>query len=66
MRHTTISGYHVAHQMVAAFWIVAGIIAVIVVGGAFTLFALAIVTTAWWVLSAVAHRAEGLGSRANH
>jgi hypothetical protein len=33
---------------VAAFWIIAGIIAVIVVGDPFTLLALAIVTTAWW------------------
>jgi hypothetical protein len=66
MRHTTISGLQVAHQTLAAFWIIAGIIAVIVVGDAFTLLALAIVTTAWWILSAVAHRAEGVGSRANH
>jgi hypothetical protein len=56
MRHTTINGHHVAHQTVAAFWIIAGIIAVIVVGDAFTLLALAIVTTAWWILSAVEHR----------
>jgi hypothetical protein len=66
MRHTTISGQRVAHQTVAAFWIIAGIIAVIVVGDAFTLLALAIVTTAWWILSAVAHRVESVGSRANH
>jgi hypothetical protein len=66
MRHTTISGHHIAHQAVAAFWIIAGIIAVIVVGDAFTLLALAIVTTAWWTLSAVAHRVESVGSRANH
>ena len=45
MRHTTISGHHVAHQMVVAHWIIAGMIAVIVVGDAFTLLALAIVTT---------------------
>ena len=48
MRHT-ISGHHVAHQMVAALWIIAGIFAVIVVGDAFALLALAIVTTAWWI-----------------
>jgi hypothetical protein len=65
MRHTTISGHDIAHQTVAAFWIIAGIIAVIVVGDAFTLLALAIVTTAWWILSAVAHRVESVGSRAN-
>lgn len=50
MRHTTISGNNVAHQTVATLWIIAGIIAVIVVGDAFTLLALAIVTTAWWIL----------------
>jgi hypothetical protein len=66
MRHTTISGHQVAHQTVAALWIIAGIIAVIVVGDAFTLLALAIVTTAWWILSAVEHRVERVGSRANH
>jgi hypothetical protein len=67
MRHITISGHRVAHQTVAVFWIVAGIIAVVVVGDAFTLLALAIVTTAWWILSAVAaHRVESAGSRANH
>jgi hypothetical protein len=58
MRHTTISGHQVAHQTVAAFWIIAGVIAVIVVGDAFTLLALAIVTTAWWILSEVKHRVE--------
>jgi hypothetical protein len=66
MRRTTFSGHHVAHQTVAAFWIIAGIIAVIVVGDVFALLALAIVTTAWWILSAVAHRVESVGSRANH
>jgi hypothetical protein len=66
MRHTTISGHQVAHQTVAAFWIIAGIIAVIVVGDAFTLLALAIVTTAWWILSAVARHVDSVGSRANH
>ena len=62
MRHTTISGHQVAHQTVAALWIIVGIIAVLVVGDAFTLLALAIVTTAWWILSAVAHRVESVGS----
>jgi hypothetical protein len=66
MRQITISGHHVAHQIVAAFWIIAGIVAVIVVGGAFALLALAIVTTGWWILSAVEHRVESVGSRANH
>jgi hypothetical protein len=47
-------------------WIIAGIIAVLVVGDAFTLLALAIVTTGWWILSAVEHRVESVGSRANH
>jgi hypothetical protein len=58
MRHTTISGHHVAHQMVAALWVLAGIFAVIVVGDAVTLLALAIVTTGWWILSRVEHRLE--------
>src|SRR6202008_717470 len=58
MRHTSISGHRVAHQTVAAFWIIAGVIAVIVVGDALTLLALAIVTTAWWILSEVEHRVE--------
>jgi hypothetical protein len=66
MQHTTISGHQVAYQTVAALWIIAGIIAVIIVADAFTLLALAIVTTAWWILSAVAHRVESVGSRANH
>jgi len=48
MRHTAISAHQVAHQMVVVFWIIAGIIAVLVVGDAFTLLALAIVTTGWW------------------
>jgi len=58
MRHITISGHHVAHQTVAAFWIITGIIAVIVVGDAFTLLALAIVTTAWWIFREAEHRLE--------
>jgi hypothetical protein len=69
MRHITISGHHVAHRPVtAALWILTGIIAVIVVGDTLTLLAiaLAIVTTAWWTLSEVAHRVESVGSRANH
>ncbi|MGO9157653.1 hypothetical protein [Mycobacterium sp.] len=66
MRHTTKSGHRIAHQTIAAFWIIAGIIAVLVVGDAFTLLALAIVTTGWWILSAVEHRVESFGSRANH
>ena len=58
MRHITISGRQVAHQVVAAFWIIAGIIAVIVVGDAFTLLALAIVTMAWWIFREAEHRLE--------
>jgi hypothetical protein len=64
--HTTISGHQVARQTVAAFWIVVGVIAVLVVGDVIALLALAIVTTAWWILSAVEHRVERVGSRANH
>jgi hypothetical protein len=58
MRHITISGHQVAHQTVATFWIIAGIIGVIVVGGAFTLLELAIVTTAWWIFREAEHRLE--------
>jgi len=58
MQHTTSSGHHVAHQMVAGFWIIAGIFAVIVVGDAFTLLALAIVTAAWWIFREAEHRLE--------
>ena len=64
MRHTTISGHHVAHQTVAAFpivgafWIVAGIVAAVGLGGGLTRLAvaLAIVTTEWWLWSEVEHR----------
>jgi hypothetical protein len=84
MRHITISGHHVGHHtvaaalwIVAAFWMVAGIVAVIALGGGLTRWAvaLAIVITEWWILSEVEHRAEshdarrhvtGVGSRANH
>ena len=66
MRHTTISKHQVARQTVAALWIIAGIMAVIVVGDAVTLLTLAIVTMAWWILSAVEHRVESVGPRANH
>jgi hypothetical protein len=43
---------------VAAFWIIAGIIRVIVVGDPFTLLALAILTTAWWIFREAEHRLE--------
>ena len=65
MRHTTISGHHhtrhtvpAAFWIVAACWIIAGIDAVIGLGGGLTRLAvaLAIVTTDWWVLSEVVHR----------
>jgi hypothetical protein len=61
MRYTTTSGHHGTHQTVAAaFWIVAGIIAVIAFGDALALFAvaLAIVTTAWWISREVEHRVK--------
>jgi len=75
MRHITISGHHVGHHTVAAavwsvaaFWIVAGIVAVMALGGGLTRLAvaLAIVTTEWWLFSEVEHRVEKVGSRANH
>ena len=65
MRHTTISGHHhtrhtvpVAYWIVIACWIIAGIVAVIALGGGLTRLAvaLALVTTDWWVLSEVVHR----------
>jgi cbb3-type cytochrome oxidase subunit 3 len=61
MRHTTISGHHGTHDTVAAaFWIVAGMLAVVAFGDVLALlaFALAIVTTAWWVYREVEHRVE--------
>lgn len=60
MRHTAISGQHDAHHTVAAFWIIAGIIAVIAFGDVLTLLAvaLAIVTTARWIFRQVEHRVE--------
>ncbi len=58
MRHTTISGHKLAHHTVAALWIIAGIVAVIVVGDVFTLLALAILTTAWWIFRKAEHRLE--------
>ena len=84
MRYITIGGHHVAHHtiaaavwIVAAFWIAAGIVAVIALGGGLTRLAvaLAIVITEWWLLSEVEHRVErndtrrrvtGVASRANH
>jgi hypothetical protein len=74
MRHITISGHHVGHHtvaaavwIVAAFWMVAGIVAVMALGGGLTRLAvvLAIVTTEWWLFSEVEHRVENVGSRAN-
>jgi hypothetical protein len=65
MRHTTISGHRGRHHAVAAvfwllaaFWTVAGIVAVIGLGGGFTRLAvvLAIVTTEWWLISEVEDR----------
>jgi len=62
MRHTIITGRHDAHHaiavavwIVAAFWIVAGIVAVIALDGGLTRLAvaLAVVTTEWWLISQV-------------
>ena len=67
MRHNTISGHHHArHAVPAAFWIaaacwiIAGIVAVMALGGGLTRLAigLAIVATDWWVLSEVVHRLD--------
>jgi hypothetical protein len=67
MPHTTISGHRVTHRIVstavwiiAAFWILAGIVAVIGVGGGLTRLAivLAIVTTEWWLIAEVEDRFE--------
>jgi hypothetical protein len=83
MRHITIGGHHVAHHtvaaavwIVAAFWIAAGIVATIALGGGLTRLAvvLAVVATEWWIFSQVEHRVEsndarrhetGVGSPAN-
>ena len=61
MWHTTISGHHGTHDTVAAaFWVLAGMLAVIAFGDVLTLLAVAlvIVTTAWWVYREVEHRVE--------
>ena len=61
MRNIAISGHHVAqHRVAAAFWIIAGIIAVIVFGDVLTLMAiaLAIVTVARWIFLEAEHRVE--------
>jgi hypothetical protein len=61
MWNSTISGHHGTHHTVAAaFWILAGIIVVIVFGDVLALSALAfaIVTTVWWIYREVEHRLE--------
>jgi hypothetical protein len=61
MRHTTISGHHGTHHTVAAaFWILAGIIAVIAFGDFFALLAVALATatTARWIFREAEHRRE--------
>lgn len=57
MRHNTIgqeqgSGQHGSHHTVAAaFWIVAGVVAIVAFGDALMVLAIAlvIVTAAWWI-----------------
>ena len=65
--HTTISGHHgtrhavfVAVWIIAALWMVAGIVALIAVGGGLTRVAvvLAIVITEWWLVSELEDRFE--------
>jgi hypothetical protein len=59
--HTTISGHHGTHHIVAAaVWILVGIFAVVAFGDALTLLAvaLAIVTTVRWIYREVEHRLE--------
>jgi Flp pilus assembly protein TadB len=67
MRYITIRGQHSGHHtvtaafwLVAACWVLAGIVAVMALGGGLTRLAvaLAIVTTEWWILSGVEHRVE--------
>ena len=61
MRHITVSGRDNArHAATTAFWIVAGIIAVIALGDALALLAVAVamVTTARWIYREVEHRSE--------
>ena len=65
--HTTISGHHgtrhaasAAVWIIAALWMVAGIVALIAVGGGLTRVAvvLAIVITEWWLVSELEDRFE--------
>ena len=68
MQHTTTSGRDGTHRAVsvavwilAAFWLVAGIAAVVALDGGLTRLAvvLAIVSTEWWLVSKVEDRFAG-------
>jgi hypothetical protein len=66
--HTTISGNHgtryavsAAGWVIAALWMVAGVAAVMALGGGLTRVAVvvAIVITEWWLVSELEDRVEG-------
>ena len=59
MRHTTISEKHGAyHTLVAEFWILAGVMALVILGDALAVsaVAVAVVIAAWWIYREVEHR----------
>ena len=61
MRHTTSSEKHGTHHtLVAEFWVVVGIMALIILGDALAVSAVAVpvVIAAWWIYREVAHRFE--------
>ncbi|MGB9225613.1 MAG: hypothetical protein WCB80_20560 [Mycobacterium sp.] len=59
MRQSTISEKHGTHHtVVAEFWILAGVIALVALGDALavSVVAVAVVITAWWIYREVEHR----------
>jgi hypothetical protein len=61
MRHTTITEQHGAYRtFVAEFWILAGVIGLLVLGDAVAVSAvtIAVVLAAWWIYREVEHRVE--------
>jgi hypothetical protein len=61
MRHSTISEKHGTHPtVVAEFWILAGVIALVALGDALavSVVAVAVVITAWWIYGEFERRVE--------
>ena len=58
MQHPTIKQQHGTHNVASAFWLVAGLIVLIVSGDAFAFLTAAavIVTAAWWMIREIEHR----------